>query len=216
MDITTPAPRVVRRSVGIGMLIYGIGTLVGFASSGSPGGDYTDAMVSHYIGSGHLVVAWGFWYLVALSGLGLLVAAPGLRELRSIGGFIAGLATAGAALAVTGAFISGGVAVAVAEGGHDVRAGVTLPVFYTLTEIGNLIAVCAPALCMGVAALVLAARGPLPTWLRVVSAVAGVCGILAPLFFTYFLYALWTVIIGITWTRRRSADQITAPEPSLV
>jgi hypothetical protein len=33
---------------------------------------------------------------------------------------------------------------------------VPLPVFYTLTEIGNLIAVCGPALCMGVAALVLA------------------------------------------------------------
>ena len=44
----------------------------------------------------------------------------------------------------------------------------------------------------------LAARSTLPGWLRAFSAVAGVCGILAPLFFTYFVFTLWTIAAGIT------------------
>lgn len=206
----------VRRSAGLGLLVYGIGNVVGFMASGSPGGDYAGATVTRYVGSGHLALAGAFWYLVALSGLGLLVAAPALRELRRIGGFLGGLATVGASLAVTGAFISGGVAIAAAEGGRAVRTGVALPVFYTLTEIGNLVAVCGPALCLGVAALALAWQGPLPTWLRVSSAVAGVCGIFAPFFFTYVVYVLWTVVLGITWARRRAGAPATVPEPSSV
>jgi hypothetical protein len=216
MDVVTPARSPIPRIVGIGILIYGAGTFAGFVGSGSPGGDYSDAMVLRYIRSGHLAVAFGLWYLVALSALGLLVAAPGLRELRRVGGFLAGLATAGAAISVAGAFVSGGVAVAVAEGGTAVRSGVGLPALYTLTGIGNLLAVCAPALCMGVAALVLAARGQLPTWLRIFTAVAGVCGILAPFFFTYFVYAVWTVVAGIVLTRRGSSQRVAEPEPSLV
>jgi Na+/H+-dicarboxylate symporter len=93
---------------------------------------------------------------------------------------------------------------------------VGLPVFYTLTEIGNLLAVCGPALCLGVAALVLATRGPLPTWLRVFSVLAGVCGVLAPFYFTYFVYALWTLVAGITWTLGRSPQRVRDSEPSMV
>jgi hypothetical protein len=51
---------------------------------------------------------------------------------------------------------------------------------------------------VGVAALVLATRSTLPGWLRAFSAVAGLCGIFAPLFFTYFVFTLWTIVAGIT------------------
>jgi hypothetical protein len=74
-----------------------------------------------------------------------------------------------------------------------------------------------PALCIGVAALILAARGRLPQWLRVFSVIAGVCGILAPLFFTYFVYVLWTIVAGITLARSsRDSGHAPQPQPSLV
>jgi hypothetical protein len=68
---------------------------------------------------------------------------------------------------------------------------------YTVTEIGNLLTVCGPAFFAGLIALVLAVRSPLPGWLRAFAAVAGVCGLAAPMFFTLFVFVLWTVVAGI-------------------
>jgi hypothetical protein len=206
------------RSAGLGLAGYGLGTTIAFAGSGSPGGDYEESAVTKYVSFGHFWVASGLWYLGALSALGLIVLAVGLRAQPGVGGILAGFATAGAALAIAGAFVSGGLAVAMAEGGTAVRAGVPHPVVYTLTEIGNLLAVCAPALCVGVAAIVLALRTTaLPGWLRGISVVAGICGVLAPFFFTYYVFVLWTVVAGIVIARRRSVPAPSrVPAPSLV
>jgi hypothetical protein len=78
------------------------------------------------------------------------------------------------------------------------------PVIYTITEIGNLLAVCGPALCMGVAALILALRAPLPKWSRAVLLVGGISGVLAPLFFTYIGFVLCMIVSGATAALRRS------------
>lgn len=207
----------ITRSAGIGLAVYGIGTAVAFMGSRAPGGSYTRSMVTAYTAPGHHLAAFSLWYVGALAALGLVVFAAGTRRIPQIGPVLAGLALVGAAISVTGAFVSGGLDVAMAEGGATVRAGVPTPVVYTITEIGNLLAVCGPALCIGAAALVLAARAQLPGWLRVVSAVAGVCGILAPLFFTYFVFVLWTITAGITLARSaRVSDAVGAPQPSLV
>jgi hypothetical protein len=186
------------RSGGLGLLVYGVGTAAAFMASGAPGGEYTSSMVRDYLARGHWTVAFVLWYVGALSALGLLLVGAALRRTQRDGDVLWGLSVAGCALSVAGAFVAGGVDVAMAEGGDAVRSGVSLPMVYTLTEIGNLLAVCAPALVIGVVALVLAARSTLPGWLRVFSAVAGVCGILAPFFFTYFVFTLWTVAAGIT------------------
>jgi len=110
------------------------------------------------------------------------------------------------------------VVVATFEGGTAVREGIAHPVVYTLSEIGNLLAVCTPALCVGVAALVLAVRGPLPVWLRIFSMISGTCGILAPFFFPYFIFVLWTLVTGavVASRRRGSVTILTQPAPSLV
>ena len=91
------------------------------------------------------------------------------------------------------------------------QAGLPHPIVYTVSEIGNLLTVCAPAFFVGVVALVLAAKTPLPPWLRGFSALAGACGILAPLYFTYFVFVLWTIVTGIAiLTQRRTTQQ---PQP---
>jgi hypothetical protein len=201
----------IARSAGAGLAVYGIGTAIAFLGSGAPGGDYEPAHVADYITTSHHPTAFTLWYVGALAALGLVAVAAGMRRLPGTGPFLAGLALVGAAVSVTGAFVAGGVDVAMAEGGPTVRAGVPGPVVYTFTEIGNLLAVCGPALCVGVAALVLAARGPLPWWLRAFSAVAGVCGVLAPFFFTYFVFVLWTVVAGLVLALRRADTPTREP-----
>ena len=136
--------------------------------------------------------------------MALLPFVLGVRaEIGRLGELAWGLGVAAATTGVIGWFIAGGVDVAMAEGGTSVRAGVTNPTVYALTEIGNLLSWCAPALFMGVVAILLSRTKSLPRWLRVFSAVAGVCGILAPFFFTYFIYLLWTLVLGVTLVARQ-------------
>jgi hypothetical protein len=206
------------RSAGIGLMVYGLGTFVAFAASGSPGGDYETTLVPDYIASSHWVAAWTLWYAGALCAIGLLVAGAALRPVGGLlGEVVWGLAVAGTATSVVGAFVSGGVDVAMAEGGRTVRAGVPHPVIYTITEIGNLLAVCSPALLVGVGALLLARRTPMPRWLRALTYVAGVCGVLAPFFFTLFVFVLWTVVAGVAvLVAAARAEGRTAPLPASV
>jgi hypothetical protein len=205
------------RSAGIALGVYGLGTAIAFGASGSPGGDYSTSGVTNYISFHHFWLTAGLWYLGALSALALLVLANGMRPQPGPGRLLAGLATIGAAVSLVGAFVSGGLAVAMAEGGPAVRHGVPHPVIYTITEIGNLLAVCAPALCLGVAAVVLATRtAALPRWLRAFSVVAGICGVLAPFYFTYFVFLLWTLVAAIAIAARRNPAFTPHPAPALL
>ena len=47
------------------------------------------------------------------------------------------------------------------------------------------------------------------------TAVAGVCGILAPFFFTFFLYLLWVLVLGATLVARRTSPA-RLPQESIV
>jgi hypothetical protein len=200
-----------RRTAGIGLIVFAVGSAIGFSLLGSPGGDYSSTVVESYIASGHWPVAFALSYLGALSALGLLVFARGLRDGLVPGAdTVWGLSVAGTAASVVGWFVVGGLDVSMAEGGAAVQAGVPHEVVYTISEIGNLLAVCSPAFFVGVAALVLAVKGSLTGWLRVFSIVAGVCGIFAPAYFTYFLFLLWAIVFGATLAASRRQDRVVA------
>ena len=185
-----------RRTAGLGLLAYGIGTPVAFMSIGSPGGDYSDSGVAAYVASGHWATAFALAYLGAFAALGLLVFARHMRhELGSTGDVLWGLSVAGTAAAVVGWFMVGGVAVAAAEGGQALTT-VPHPVVYLVSEISNLVAICASAFLVGVAALVLGAKPALPAPLRSFSYVAGVAGILAAFYFPLPLVYLWAIVVG--------------------
>jgi hypothetical protein len=201
-----------RRTAGLGLLAYGICTPVAFMSIDSPGGDYENSTVIAYMASGHWARSIALAYLGAFAALGLLPFARRMRsELRSGGDTFWGLMVGATTTAVVGWFLVGGVAVVFAEGGTALR-GLPHPVVYALSEMSNLIAVCASAFLVGSAALVLVARGTLPTALRALTAVAGVCGLLAAFFFTMFLFWLWAITFGI-WTLL-SATRETAAAPA--
>lgn len=186
-----------RRAAGLGLLAYGIGTPAAFTMIGSPGGDYQQDDVTAYISSGHAVTAFVLAYVGAFAAVGLLPFAGRMRsELRSGGNVLWGLSVAATATAVVGWFLVGGVAVAFAEGGSALEA-VPHQVVYLLTQMSNLVAVCASAFLVGIAALLLAARASLPAPLRVVTALAGVCGIVGALFFPIFLFWLWAIAFAV-------------------
>jgi hypothetical protein len=206
------------RRAGGALIVYGLGVTVAFLTIGAPGGDYDDASIRSYLTSGHWPAAFTLAYVAAGCALALAVFGHGLRTALggALGDFVWGLSIAGTATAVVGGFVTAGLDVSMAEGGHAVQTGVPHPVVYTISEIGNLIAVCGPAFFAGVIALVWAAKGPMPTWLRVLSVVAGICGILAPFFFTYFLFVLWTIAAGTTVATARQLHPSHEPQPSLV
>ena len=208
----------VPRRTGVALLVYALGVTTAFLSIGSPGGDYDPDNIASYVSQGHWPAAFVLAYVSALSSLGLLVFGQALRTSlgETIGDLVWGMSVAGTATSVVGAFLVGGIDVAMAEGGTHVQTGVSQPVVYTLSEVGNLVAVCGPAFFTGLVALVLVVAGRLPMWLRAFSVVAGVCGVLAPFFFTYFVFVLWAIVTGIVLVTRRSTRPVAEPAPSLV
>ncbi len=189
-----------RRTAGAGLLAYGIGTPVAFMSIGAPGGAYDDHAVTTYLSSGHWVIAFLLAYLGAFAALGLLVFARGLAaELGEAADTVRGLLLGGMTAGVVGWFLVGGLSVAFAEGGSPVAGRLPHSTVYLLSEMSNLIAVCASSFLVGAAALVTAKalRGSLPGWLRVATYVAGVCGLFGPGFFTLFLFWLWAIAFGV-------------------
>lgn len=197
-----------RRAAGLSLLVYGVGSIGAFIALGSPGGDYSSAVVRSYVDRSHWLIAFVAAYAGIASALALL---PLGRAMVGLGGrrgeLLGSLSVAAVAVAVVGWFVDAGVDVSMAEGGVAVRDGVPHPVVYMLTETANLLAVFAPALFVGVAAVVLAFTVPMPGWLRAFSVVAGVCGVLAPLYFTMIVFVLWTLVAGVALaTTRATAD----------
>jgi hypothetical protein len=185
-----------RRTAGLGLLAYGLATPIAFMAVDSPGGDYREGQISSYLSSGHWTTTIAVAYLGAFAALGLLAFARRMRhELGSAGDLFWGLSVAGTAAAVAGWFMVGGIAVAFAEGGDPLTA-VPHPVIYLISEISNLVAICASAFLIGGAALVLGARSSMPMGLRVLSCIGGVGGILAAFYFPLPLFYLWAIVVG--------------------
>lgn len=185
------------RSAGIGLLVYAATTFTAFMFSGAPGGDYAADRVASYVDPGHAPVAFVLWSAAGLGALALVPFGAGLRRLPGIGSPLMALTTVGAALSATGAWLAGGVEVGMIEGGGAVRSGAPAAVVYLVTEIGNAMAVCGPAMCVGIVGIALAVRRAVPAWLGVLSVIGGVCGILAPFFTPYFVYLLWVLVLGV-------------------
>lgn len=207
-----------KRAGGIALAANGLLTFIAFGAV-APGGDYKDADIARYISPGHTWAAFGLAYVGVLGALALLVFGWRMREeAGEARDLVWGLSITGAAIGIAGWFVAGGVAVAMAEGGAAVRDHIAHPTVYTLSETGNLLAVCSPALCAGIAGIVLAVKAPMPPWLRGFSVVAGVCGVLAPFYFTYFVFVLWTLTAGITFavTRPRAAVDQAVPAATLI
>ncbi|MDT7537462.1 MAG: hypothetical protein QOI82_1047 [Actinomycetota bacterium] len=200
-----------RRAAGLGLAGYGLGTAVAFMSTNSPGGSYEAAKVTAYMDTGRWPVASALGYLGAFAALAFLVFAVRMKdELGSRGELFWALSIAGVAAGVVGWFLVTGIPIAFGEGGTAVTA-MAHPAVYLISELSNLVAICASAFFIGTAAIVLASRAALPRPVRVMTYVAGLCGILAPFWFPLFLFWLWTVGVG-AWL---AVSDVRVPEEQL-
>ena len=167
---------ITRRTAGAALLVYALATFVadvlhrrarrrlrarGWSATSSPAVTTTTAFAAAYLG--------------ILGSVALLPFVLWARaELAHLGELAWGLGVAAATTGVVGWFVTGGVAVAMAEGGSGVRAGVAPPTVYALTEVGNLIAWCAPALLVGIVAiLVPITKASRSRWSRAIRTVYG-------------------------------------------
>ncbi len=200
-----------RRLAGLALAGYALLTLVAFIASGVPGGDYEPDKVAAFLAGDQatgIVLSWA----ALAAGFALLTVGRHARE--ALGG-PAGerahdLGVVATSAATVGAFVHGGLLIALTEGGAGMAAGVPQPVAYTLGEMSNLLAVCAPAFALGALGLVLARHYPMPVWLRVATVIGALGGLTAPLFLTYFVFLLWALLLGAWWSLRPARDAVSA------
>jgi hypothetical protein len=75
--------------------------------------------------------------------------------------------------------------------------GLTAPTEASIVgETGHLLAVCSPALCVGAAGIPLATKAPMPQWLRVFPRPRQYLRAPRAVYFTYFVFVLWTIVAG--------------------
>jgi hypothetical protein len=197
-----------RRTAGLGLIAYGLGTAIAFMSTDSPGGSYEANKIAAYADTGRWPVAALLGYLGAFAAIGLLVFANRMRhELGDRGDMFWALSIAGTAAAVVGWFLVTAIPIAYGEGGSAVTA-VPHPVLYMASEMSNLVAVCASAFFVGAAVIVMASRATMSAPLRVVSHAAGACGVLAAFFFPLFLFWLWAIGFGVRTARQPLAEPV--------
>lgn len=200
------------RSAGIGLLVFLAG-IVTWSFAGTMGGTFHASEVEAFIAGHHRNLDFVLYTVGALCSVGLLVFGWSVRDrLGRTGELVWGLSIAGTATAVCGLFALGGFQVAMAEGGDEAQE-VPASVAYTFGTIGHVFAGPGPALFVGVIALVLAAKAHLPGWLRVFTALAGVCAITAALYFTAAVYLLWLLVFGIWAAARRQPSPHRSEQP---
>jgi hypothetical protein len=189
---------------GIGAVAFGVLTVVALLVADPPGGTYGVSDTINYLAKGHRVALFISFYLGMLGVLGLVcllaylreaVAARAENEVAARIFWAVGL-TAAASLAA-GWGIAVGNGLAHVYGGHHLL--ITPSVTYLVSEVGSvLIFGVAPVLLgLGLIALMLSVPTVLPSWLRWVTVVGGLAGVLSPAFFPFFIMMLWALVLGV-------------------
>lgn len=205
------------RVAGIALLVGWFGATIAFLSSGSPGGTYSPGDAAAYTDPGGYLGPIASWTAAALAMLALPFFGYALRGIGGWAGeIIWGLSIAATAAGVTGAYFAGGFVVSLAESGgttiHDATPGTLV---YTFSEMGNLLAATAPSFLLGAAGLVLAWKGGLPIWLRVITVIGGLCAMAEPWYFPIPGVIIWVLCFAGWAIARGSRRRQPVIEPAL-
>jgi hypothetical protein len=208
---------------GVGAIAFSVSTVAALLVANAPGGDYSASTVADYLAHGHRVAVIVVTQLALLGVLGLIYLLAYLRdrlsaapENRGAGSIVWGAGLAAAASFALGWGVIGGQVIAHLEGGSAIV--IPAPVTYLISEIGVMFIFGSGAVLLGFALIVLmlSSRAVLPTWLRRVTLVAGLCGVAGLAFFTLFVLMLLLAVIGV-WlvaTARRSTSPAMAAQLS--
>lgn len=203
------------RVAGIALLVGCFGAVVALQSAGSPGGEYSASAAATYADPGGYLRPIFAWTAAALAMLALPFFGYALRGIGGWAGeIIWALSVAAAGVGVTGAYFAGGFIVSLAEsGGTAIHDGTSTTLVYTFAEMGNLLAVTAPMFLIGAAGLLVAWKGGLPGWLRVITVIGGLCAMAEPWYFPIPGVLLWVLSFGIWSIVRGGRRRQPLPKP---
>jgi hypothetical protein len=151
--------------------------------------------------------------VVALAALFLAFFAVAIRDyLRDTGGgeFWPTVALVGAALAVAGLFVAGGMHFALVDGAnlsHNRTLSPDAMVALNTLDNDNFIAFSAPLgiMLFGAAGAVLKGGAALPKWMAWVALVLGICFFTPVGFFAFGLTGMWIIVASVLMYRRSGA-----------
>jgi hypothetical protein len=195
--------------VGAAAVLFALLTFIGMVVANPPGGDYSESDITKFLAHGHRTAVVIGVYLMLAGAVCLMYLAAALRE-RTAGRW--GSLLAGTSIAATTAWAIGGVIVGVVPLGLS-NGAVVAPephTVYMLTQIGFATLFGAAGILLGVSLIAFAAGAALPTWLRVVTFICGVAGLVSPAFFPFMLLLVWGLVFGV-WTLVSRPGEVHEP-----
>ncbi|SRR6266576_1758263 len=190
---------------GVGAIGFAVLTFVAISFVNWPGGGYSESIAKNYVAPGNLPVALTGTLIGLIGVVGLICLFAYLRqaaeESSSPGSLVPQIVWAvglvGAASFAVGWGLVSAQPLAHVEAGVDLGVAPTLT--YMISEATSAIIFGPAPMLVGLALIVLTigAGKSLPTWLRWLTLGAGVVALTSLAFFTFFLFLVWSLVIGI-------------------
>ena len=199
--------------LGITSILFALLTFIGMVVADPPGGDYKESDIQSFLAHGHRTACVVGVYLMLAGAVALLYLLATLRGRLSgrTGAFFAATGTvAGAAWAI-GAVLVTVVPLGLANGGAVAPEPHTV---YMFTQVGFATLFAAGGILLGVTLIALAATSLLPGWVRVVTLVAGILGLVSPAFFPFMALLVWGLVFGIWSLASKRLDATPAAVPA--
>jgi hypothetical protein len=199
--------------LGIASILFALLTFIGMIVADPPGGDYKESDITSFLAHDHRTACVVGVYLMLAGAVALLYLLATLRGRLSgrAGAFFAATGTAAGAAWAIGAVLVTVVPLGLANGGVVAPEPHTV---YMLTQVGFATLFAAGGILLGVTLIALAATSLFPGWLRVVTLVAGILGLVSPAFFPFMALLLWGLVFGIWSLASKRLDATPAAVPA--
>ncbi len=190
---------------GVGAIGFAVLTFAAIFFVNWPGGGYSESIAKSYVAPGNLPVAL-IGTLIGLIGVvGLIGLLAYLRQaaeesspaISLVPQIVWGVGLVGAASFAVGWGLVSAQPLAHVESGVDLGVAPTLT--YMISEATSAIIFGPAPMLVGLALIVLTVGSgkALPPWLRWSTLVAGVVALTSLAFFTFFLFLVWSIVIGV-------------------
>ena len=198
--------------VGAAAVLFALLTFIGMIVVDPPGGDYKESDVTNFLAHGHRTAVYVGLYLMLAGAVCLLFLVTALRG-RATGRWAAlfdGVSMASATAWAIGSVLVAVVPIAFSNGLDTAPDSHTT---YVITQIGYATLFGVGGVLLGVALIAFAASAALPTWLRVVTYIAGIAGLISPAFFPFMILLIWGIVFGV-WTLASRPGEVHEAVPA--